>query len=233
VTLDRFTNLGEFSSVIGIDRDEKALTLAALRCPARWAFLVASIEDEQASNTIRELMSLRPQPEQPVFAFLAFVLMHLAKPVEALRVLQNNLPTGSKVLVRTMDDGLHLAYPDHEDLMEPILNPAGSKLSGGDRHSGRKLYRQLHQAGFRDITLFVEPIISSSLTEAERKSMFHVLYSWRADELRDIVTKDPSRQDVRHQMKTAEAALAGLERSLNNPEFLIITAGLGAVATVE
>ncbi len=81
--------------------------------------------------------------------FVCFVLEHLSRPLEALKVLQRLLKPGGTITVFEGDHGSTYFHPDSEAARKAIaclveLQRAG----GGNAHIGRELYPLLVKAGF-------------------------------------------------------------------------------------
>lgn len=226
LTLDRFKTMGAFHTVIGVDIDQTVLKQAAEYCPSEWTFKAMSIESPQAAQQIKNLLP----SDKPVLCFLSFVTMHLSDPTQALKALRQALPSGSRVVIRTMDDDLHLAFPDnHIDL---VVHPKVPDPTAGDRQSGRKLYSQLRNAGFEEIELLVEAIISSNLSTAKQQTLFEVLYAWRLDGIRQKCQQNPGDANLSEELKRAEQALGDLRQNIQSSDFCLVTAGVGAIAAV-
>lgn len=222
VTFDRFTTLGDFGPVIGIDTDEKAIGTAIEQIPKDWSFEVASIEDPEIENIISGILDKAGNNGKPVFVFFAYVLMHLKDPIRVLEALRKTLPPGSKIVVRTSDDLTSASYPDPEENLAFILEPSVPNPMGGDRKHGRKLYTQLYRAGYRQIEMFLHYEIISNLDKAQREAVFQMIFSWRADGLADKVESGLASKEEAAELDGLRKALDDLKNNLLNPEFFLM-----------
>lgn len=84
--------------------------------------------------------------------FVCFVLEHLARPLEALRVLKNLLKAGGTMTVIEGDHGSTYFYPDDEAAHRAIqCQVALQKRAGGNANIGRELYPLLSAAGLGSV----------------------------------------------------------------------------------
>src|SRR5215211_2453322 len=122
VTADRFGAFDQFQRVLGLDADLDCIEQAlATHKGDRWAFVRFDIEGVSAEEELRGLLQEHNPDGQTVVALLAFVLPHLASPIRALKMLRAVLPSGSKLIVRTSDDGTKLDFPDPEGRLPYIV----------------------------------------------------------------------------------------------------------------
>ena len=141
VTLARNSPDATFTCV-----DVSAESLEAARGRARAASL---------SNVTFECADLfaLPYPEESFdHVFVCFVLEHLAKPVEALRVLRSRLRPGGTLTVIEGDHGSTFFHPDDADARRAVECLVTLQArAGGDALIGRQLYPLLAGAGLREV----------------------------------------------------------------------------------
>lgn len=81
--------------------------------------------------------------------FVCFVLEHLARPVEALRLLKGLIRAGGSITVIEGDHGSAYFHPDSEAAHRAIAcQVALQRRAGGNAMIGRELYPLLDKAGF-------------------------------------------------------------------------------------
>jgi len=91
-------------------------------------------------------------PESFDHVFVCFVLEHLSRPVEALRILKGLIKPGGTVTVIEGDHGSAYFYPDSEAAHQAIQCQVElQRLAGGNAMIGRELYPLLCQAGYNAI----------------------------------------------------------------------------------
>ena len=87
------------------------------------------------------------------FAYLRFVLQHIKKPHELLKLIFEKLDKGGKLIITDIDDQLTFCYP-HSEKLDNLLNDVqiAQRQLGGDRFISRKLPTILTQIGFKHIS---------------------------------------------------------------------------------
>lgn len=84
--------------------------------------------------------------------FVCFVLEHLARPVEAMRVLRGMLKPGGTITVIEGDHGTTCFHPDSADARAAIdCLVRLQRDAGGDALIGRRLYPLMVEAGFDEV----------------------------------------------------------------------------------
>jgi ubiquinone/menaquinone biosynthesis C-methylase UbiE len=84
--------------------------------------------------------------------FVCFVLEHLPRPVEALRVLKKHLKPGGTITVIEGDHGSVYFYPDSEAAHQAIQCQVElQRRAGGNAMVGRELYPLMGNAGYGSI----------------------------------------------------------------------------------
>ncbi len=99
-----------------------------------------------------DIFNLPFEPESFDHVFVCFVLEHLSRPVEVLRILKDFLRPGGSVTVIEGDHGSTYFYPDSNDAHRAIQCQVELQTrAGGNANVGRELYPLLGEAGFDDV----------------------------------------------------------------------------------
>ncbi|MBI4733881.1 MAG: methyltransferase domain-containing protein, partial [Rubrobacteridae bacterium] len=107
----------------------------------------ANVEFRQA-----DIFKLDFAPETFDHIFVCFVLEHLNRPVEALRILKRLVKSSGTLTVIEGDHGSAYFYPDSEAAHQAIQCQVKlQQQSGGNAKIGRELYPLLREAGFDSI----------------------------------------------------------------------------------
>jgi len=84
--------------------------------------------------------------------FVCFVLEHLPRPIEALRILKQMIAPGGTITVIEGDHGSAYFYPDSESAHQSIsCQVALQAKAGGNANVGRALYPYLCEAGYQEV----------------------------------------------------------------------------------
>ncbi len=103
-----------------------------------------------------DIFNLPFQPESFDHLFICFVLEHLSRPVEVLRILMNFVKPGGTITAIEGDHGSAYFYPDSAAAHKAISCQVElQRRAGGNAMIGRQLYPLLCQAGFLEV--FVSP----------------------------------------------------------------------------
>ncbi len=99
-----------------------------------------------------DIFNLPFQPESFDHLFICFVLEHLSRPVEALRILMDFIKPGGSITAIEGDHGSAYFYPDSAAAHKAISCQVElQRRAGGNAMIGRQLYPLLCQAGISEI----------------------------------------------------------------------------------
>lgn len=194
-TVLKFAPYASVARVVGIDPSEKDIAEAAARTgDPRFAFRCAGFED------------FEPEPgEQFDLVYFSHVLQHLPDAQAALDKAFCLLAPGGFTVVKTVDDGAKLSYPDPDDVMRRLLGlydahvrPNTPWTARTDRCNGRKCYTLMRRAGFGNVQVRTFSADTAGKTLEERRALFERCVYFRrnvppcvdsavADEIRRLV----------------------------------------------
>jgi SAM-dependent methyltransferase len=138
VTLARNSPGARFTS---IDISPASLAQARARCEAAG---IANVDFRQA-----DLFALPVELASFDHVFVCFVLEHLSRPLEALRVLKGLLKPGGSITVIEGDHGSTYFHPESEAARRAIQCQVElQRAAGGNALIGRQVYPLLVEAGF-------------------------------------------------------------------------------------
>jgi SAM-dependent methyltransferase len=101
-----------------------------------------------------DIFNLPFQPESFDHLFICFVLEHLSRPVEALRILMDFVKPGGTITAIEGDHGSAYFYPDSAAAHKAISCQVElQRRAGGNAMIGRQLYPLLCQAGFSEVSV--------------------------------------------------------------------------------
>src|SRR5690554_2778353 len=118
----------------------------------RLYFYQQDVEDEDFNNAMQEIMN-----EHKIMGFdiinISMVLLHLKNPFKVLKNLRRLMNKNGTIIIRDIDDGFTLAYPDPQGLFQHAIEIVNQTPRWGYRQSGRQIYTYLNRLGFRNIKL--------------------------------------------------------------------------------
>lgn len=98
------------------------------------------------------------------FVYARFLFQHLEHPAQALAQIQRVLKPGGILAILDIDDDWLTVYPEPGTFDAFTDRAARAQSSrGGDRHIGRKLGRQIAEAGYAQSNVFVETVTSGQI----------------------------------------------------------------------
>lgn len=176
--------------LVGLDRDTKCISIANKVNERNYHFYTVEFEDSSFENRIKEIMR-KEGIESFDLVFSALVLHHLKNPTKLLRKLRRILSSQGVGYFRSCDDDEILSFPDENDLLRKTLQE--SYFIGGmsDRIHGRKLYSEVHNAGFNEICVKPYYITTAGMDIDERIEFFFDLFYWRKNRYRRILDLNP------------------------------------------
>lgn len=229
VTVDRFDNLA-FSRVLGVDRNATVIAAAQSRHDeSRFAFSCLDVEGVSADADIREFMRDWEVPGFDV-VFAALSLHHFANPIKVLHMARHLLNPGGTVIVRSADDGVKIAYPDPEDRLSNLVDATMRQPSVSDRHHGRKIYYQMYQAGFRDISITVQTTHTDGMSANARYALFLESFAYRRNYLLGAAVNFPDDTRLRDELVEMDRRLEELELDFEDDSFFYLEMDIAGVA---
>lgn len=163
----KFSPYRNIARVVGIDPAAERIECARERYGGkRFSFAACSFEDYE--------------PDEPFdVVYFSHVLQHLGDPAEAVAKAHRLLKPGGFIVVKTVDDGAKVSYPDPHDALGRVLSlydrhvlPNVSWTARTDRYLGRKCYTLFANAGFGNIAVASFPADTVGKTRAERLELF-------------------------------------------------------------
>ena len=151
-------------------------------------------------------------PETFDHVFVCFVLEHLARPVDALRILKDLIKPGGAITVIEGDHGSAYFHPDSEAARLAIRCQVElQQRAGGNAMIGRELYPLLRQAGYHSIRVSPRMVYADSsrpeMVEGfTRKTFTAMIEGVRESAMQSgIIEPDVYERGIRDLYRTAEA----------------------------
>ena len=190
VVMDRFG--GDVKALLGVEYDAETVVVANDRhgeC-GRISFVCADLESPEIESRIQDGMrELQIQSFNVIT--MSMILMHLKNPHLLLKRVRRFLSPGGMVLVRDIDDGMNVAYPDEDGAFERVVAICNRNETSGYRHSGRQINAFLKRAGFKDVCLEKIGITTVGMDYDQRDALFDTYFSFIKDDLKLMTERHP------------------------------------------
>jgi SAM-dependent methyltransferase len=190
--------------ITSIDRSADSLKEAKARIDA------AGFNNVQFRQ--EDIFALPFDPGSFDHVFVCFVLEHLSRPVEALRVLKTLLKPGGSITLIEGDHGSAYFHPDSAAAQKAIWCLVEMQLrAGGNAMIGRQVYPLMVEAGFGDVRVSPRMVYVDSsrprLVDGFTKKTFTAMVEGVREAAIESKLVEPERFDegIRDLTRTAEA----------------------------
>lgn len=231
VTVSRFDG-DEFSCVLGIDKNEGAVKYATEHSGKKYKYAVIDVEAPTFRDDLNSFMKENGIEGFDII-FISLVLHHLSDPYALLRKLNKFLLPGGKIVVRGIDDGSKLAYPDEKNLLSKIIKKSSEVSRSSDSLHGRKIYDWLKQSGYRNVRIYSFMRDTSGLNMDDRENLFRECFSFRINYFRKQREENPSDKKKFHEFDEMEMLLALFENDFMKENFWYAGYDYIGVATID
>ena len=189
VGVSRFSDT-RFDRVIGVDYNPKDVEKAKKAgYDPKFDFITLNLASPDLEEELRTELAARDVKKVDLI-FMALTLHHLKNPTELLRKLFDVLQDDGVILIRGSDDGGKLCYPESE-LLRDFLSKYDVLVKGvSDRCNGRKLYKQLSDAGFVKIKMLYNTVDTCEKNRSEKEHLYNVGFGFREARLKEAVAKN-------------------------------------------
>ncbi len=126
---------------------------------------------------------------------ISMLLLHLKNPKRLFKCIRKILKDEGVIIIKDIDDGLNLAYPDSGDFAR-VYSICDSNEPSGNRYTGRQIYTDLYDSGFRKIQLEKQGFNTIGMSYDERELFFDVYFKFILDDARWMAETYPNRKDI-------------------------------------
>lgn len=152
------TNDAGFCKVIGVDIDEDLINSANKTANDTYSYYQADVMSEAFPERLREIMEEQGIQDGFDVIYCAFIIHLLDKPSFLLRVLNDFLSKSGVIILIGVDDGGQLFHywsdgdDKNSELVNQITELTVSTRGSSYRYAGRRFYKFLTDAGFKNIS---------------------------------------------------------------------------------
>lgn len=217
--MDRLGSSGKVGRIIGLEYDMDAVDYANHEYGSDTVgFYQCDLESPSFQSELYKIMS-----EVGVKAFdivnISMIILHLKNPYKVLKVVRQVLAPGGVIIVKDIDDGLNLAYPDPEGSFERVFRICRENETSGYRHSGRQVYTLLSKMGMTDISLIKQGINTVRMDFNQRQALFDTYFSFIMEDLEIMVDRYPDSEKIMDDYKWFSEKYDDLEEEFHSNEF--------------
>lgn len=175
--MDRLGRRENLGMLLGIDYDQSCVDAANSAYGSdKIAFRQGDLESDSIENVIRAFLD-----EKGIAGFnvinLSMVILHLQNPQKLLRIVRKFAVKNAMVIIKDIDDGFNVAYPDTDGNFEKAIKMCADSPFSGFRESGRQIPHLLHKTGFRDVRLVKCGVNTMGMDYDEREALFDTYFS--------------------------------------------------------
>lgn len=195
--MDRIGRNNKVKLLVGLENDSESVVNANQKygIPGKIAFYQQNVEDENLASKISDILESMGVEKFNVIN-ISMVLLHLKTPYRLLKVLRGFLAKGGMIIIKDIDDGFNIAYPDDKGDFARSVGICVTNETAGYRHSGRQVYTLLKRAGYTDIRLEKMGLSTVGMDYDERSALFDTYFSFILEDLKIMVERYPNDKDI-------------------------------------
>ncbi len=217
--MDRLGRKDNLDSILGLEFDTTAVETAnSLYGNDNIHFEQCDLEAEDAEEKIRALC-VKHNIEDFNVIHMSMLLLHLKNPRKLLKLLRKIARPGTIVVVKDIDDGLNLAYPDQDGLFSKAMELCSRNPLAGYRKSGREIPFLLKKSGFSNVELARNGFNTLGLDFDEKEALFHIYFSFIKEDYATLHSQYPSNQFYKDAYGWITDNYEKLEESFLNDDF--------------
>ncbi len=195
--MDRLGSSDNLERLIGLEYDEKSVQIANDKYGKnnKVVFYKVDLEDDNFTFELENIID-----EQGIDRFnvinISMVLLHLKAPYKLLKNLRKFLTDDGIVIIKDIDDGFNLAYPDENCEFSRVIEICKKNETSGFRESGRQISTLLNRAGYKKVRLEKVGLSTVGMDYEKRSALFDTYFSFILDDLAIMKERYPNDKRV-------------------------------------
>lgn len=181
-------------------------------------FEQCNLESDDFASILRKLCEKYNIPDFNVVN-ISMIMLHLKDPIKLLKAIRPFIKPGATIIVKDIDDGLNVAYPDDENLFSRAVSICSKDDLSGYRHSGRQIYTLLHKSGYKNIRLVKSGMDTSGMDYDEKEALFNIYFAFIKNDFNDLAKKDPDNSKYSENAKWINENYEKLENAFLEDDF--------------
>lgn len=175
--LDRLDCHASITRIIALEQDEKTVTIQNEHFQHQFiSFYQVDVESDNLKTSLQTICE-RENIEKFDVIHISMLLLHLKSPLKMLRILKSFLKSDGVLMIKDIDDGFNIAYPDEGDLFKKAVEFYEGCEEGGYRHSGRQIYSYLKKLHMNHIQLELNGINTMNMDYDQRNALYELYFA--------------------------------------------------------
>lgn len=182
--------------LIGLEYDKQIVQIANEKFNKKnMYFYQCDISTGELEKLIEEIMAEK-KIEKFDILHISMVLLHLKNPFKILRILRKYIKSGGKIIIRDIDDGYNVAYPDEENIFKKAMNIIERNPRWGYRESGRQIYTLLKKIHCENIKQEKIGINTINMSFDEREALYHTYFGSILEDIEICIKEHPNNKQL-------------------------------------
>lgn len=217
--IDRLGNSEKLNTLIGIEFDKDTVAIANNKYKkSNIEFYQGDAESEQLENVLEDACTIHHVEKFNVIN-ISMLILHLKNPYKMLKIIRKFLSSDGTLIIKDIDDGLNLAYPDPDKIFKKTIDICSMSELSGYRHSGRQIYSFLKKAGFKKINLVKTGLSTINMDYEQKEALFNTYFSFILDDIRILKGKYPEDKSYADAYRFLDSVYEKLEEDFQSEEF--------------
>lgn len=218
--MDRLEDGDNVEKLIGLEYDEQSVQAANDKygIKDKITFYKLDLEDEYFVSDLEDIID-----EQKIDKFnvinISMVLLHLKSPYKLLKSLRKFLTDDGALIIKDIDDGLNLAYPDEKGEFARVVDICKKNETSGFRESGRQIYTLLNRAGYKNVKLEKQGLSTAGMDYEQRSALFDTYFSFILEDLKIMKERYPDDKRIAADYDWYNSSYDDLEEKFQDDAF--------------
>lgn len=218
--MDRIGGSPNVKKLVGLEWNEDAVKEANQKFGKEGIieFYQADVSDDSVDSQLNVICS-KAGVEKFNVVVISMLILHLKNPHKLLVTIRKHMEKGGMLIVRDIDDGYNIAYPDEDGAYKRIIDMCPRNETSGYRFSGRQIYTQLVRAGFRTVELQKIGMTTVGLDVDEREALFQTYFQFVKEDLEIMVERYPNNKLLKDDLEWFTDRYDDLLEKFLSPDF--------------
>lgn len=218
--MDRIGKSEKVKLLVGLEYDNDTVIAANSRYGVRGKieFYEQNVEDESLEENLTRIIESHGIEKFNVIN-ISLVILHLKNPYHLLKTLRPFLAKGGMIVIKDIDDGYNLAYPDPNNEFAKVVEICAKNKTAGYRYSGRQIYTLLKRAGYNAICLEEFGLSTIGMDYDERSALFDTYFSFILEDLKESLKNTPDDIEIRNDYEWYRDIYDSLEERFQDDTF--------------